>query len=91
MLNRRAVVTSMMNRPLVRCYTIIPSMPAAPASETTQEVNTDNYNSVHALYNNENQSVRESHLNTAGQTYRSLSSDDHHSTFGPTFNSVFDE
>lgn len=92
MLNRRVVVTSMMSRPLVRSYTIIPSMPAVPASgTTTQVVKTDDYNSVHALYNNENQSVHESHLNTAGQTYRSLSSDDHHSTFGPTFNSVFDE
>lgn len=97
-LNRRVVATGLIARPLVRAYTIIPSMPSDPTSNrvpgggaaavtTTDE---ETYNSFHALYNNENQSIHETHLNP-GQTYRSLSSDDHHSTFGPTFNSIFDE
>lgn len=74
-------------RPLIRSYTIIPSMPEQSVSPK-QGINQD-YNPVHALYNNENQSVHESLLH-AGQTYRSLSTDDH-STFSPTFNSIFDE
>lgn len=71
---------------LVRAYTIIPSMPeqAVTPKQANQE-----YNPVHALYNNENQSVGEALLST-GQTYRSLSHDDN-ATFSPTFNSVFDE
>lgn len=79
---RRAVSV----RPLVRSYTIIPSMPEQ--SVTPKQAQQD-YNPVHALYNNENQSVGD-HLVQPGQTYRSLSTDDN-ATFSPTFNSVFDE
>ncbi|KAF1800308.1 hypothetical protein V8B55DRAFT_1546204 [Mucor lusitanicus] len=80
------------NRPLVlgsRAYTLIPSTPhpAAPAASTAVKNHQEqDYNTIHALYNNENQSVHE----TTTNSYRSLS-DDNETTFGPTFNSVFDE
>ncbi|KAK4513216.1 Vesicle membrane receptor protein (v-SNARE) [Mucor velutinosus] len=86
---------AVVNRPLVafhRAYTLIPSTPHPVASAATTENpvvknhQEQDYNTIHALYNNENQSVHE----TTTHSYRSLS-DDNETTFGPTFNSVFDE
>jgi hypothetical protein len=95
-INRRLLSSTMAIRPLMRAYTVIPSTPQQPTTVTDTNTSNDVYNPVHALYNNENQSVHESHSTVpAGQTYRSLSADDHshhhNDTFGPTFNSVFDE
>lgn len=86
LISRRWVLTS---RPLCRAYTLIPSTPHPVASEANTAVKKqeeEDYNTIHALYNNENQSVHE----TTTNSYRSLS-DDNETTFGPTFNSVFDE
>ncbi|CAO3646714.1 unnamed protein product [Mucor fragilis] len=88
----------LVNRPMVfnRAYTLIPSTPHPAAPNAAATTGTENpvvknhqeqdYNTIHALYNNENQSVHE----TTTNSYRSLS-DDNETTFGPTFNSVFDE
>lgn len=73
----------------VRLYTVVPSTPQQPTTDNNGVKPNDNFNSVHALYNNENQSVHESQY-IPGQTYRSLSSDEN-TTFSPEFNSVFDE
>lgn len=83
---------------LVRNYSVIPSIPqpVTPTAATTaiKNPNDISHEYHHALYNNENQSMHD-HLLPKPQkaTYRSLSSDDHQDTssFGPTFNSVFDE
>ncbi|KAL9554051.1 hypothetical protein PS6_003636 [Mucor atramentarius] len=85
---RWAVVLA--NRPLVfnRAYTLVPSTPHPAATPATTENSVvknhqeQEYNTIHALYNNENQSVHE----TTTNSYRSLS-DDNETTFGPTFNS----
>ncbi|CEP14552.1 hypothetical protein [Parasitella parasitica] len=86
LVSRRWILAS---RPLSRTYTLIPTTPhpvASAATNATVKKQEDNYNTIHALYNNENQSVSE----TTTNSYRSLS-DDIETTFGPTFNSVFDE
>lgn len=103
-INRRlfsSVSASSSLRPLLflRSYTVIPSTPqqqnvsSVITDATTSSPSGEVFNSVHALYNNENQSLHESqylHTTTGSATYRSLSEDDH-SIFSPTFNSVFDE
>ncbi|CAO3640325.1 unnamed protein product [Mucor hiemalis] len=90
---------SIINRRLVSstrsAVVMLPSTPQRqePSIENNGVKPNADFNAVHALYNNENQSLHESHLNSTppGQTYRSLSEDDNHSAFSPTFNSVFDE
>ncbi|KAI8065580.1 hypothetical protein BC940DRAFT_72757 [Gongronella butleri] len=53
----------------------------------------DYTNSVHAMYNTENQSAMEHHYNPNLQSvhYGDLHKEGHHDTFGPRFNTVFDE
>lgn len=84
-------------RPLlvVRSYSVVPLTPQQTSGPTTTASNknpTDiSHEYHHALYNNENQSMHESLLPKSQKaTYRSLSGDDA-SSFGPSFNSVFDE
>lgn len=96
--NRRLLLASTSSRSLVvmRAYTVVPSTPqqqepSTIANNGVKTTNENNYNSVHALYNNENQSLHHEYHTTPGQTYRSLSEDDSHSAFSPQFNSVFDE
>jgi hypothetical protein len=73
----------------IRAYTVVPFTPQRqPLNE--QPNKQEELNAIHALYNNENQSLQEHHSNTVQSTYRSLSEDDQ-STFSPSFNTVFDE
>lgn len=73
----------------VRAYTVAPYTPQQqPLNE--KPIKQEELNMIHALYNNENQSLQEHHIHNAETAYRSLSEDDQ-STFGPSFNSVFDE
>jgi hypothetical protein len=71
----------------IRSYTVVPSTPYQnqPAEELKSN---QEHNTLHALYNNENQSVLDHHL-SPNEKQRSLS--DEHDTFTPTFNAVFDE
>ncbi|KAI8881901.1 hypothetical protein K501DRAFT_103951 [Backusella circina FSU 941] len=71
----------------IRSYTVVPSTPYQ--NQPVQEIKSNQeHNTLHALYNNENQSVLDHHLNS-NEKQRSLS--DEHETFTPTFNAVFDE
>jgi hypothetical protein len=86
LLSKTSTFLSLRRIALVRAYTVVPYTPQqSPLNE--QPTKQEELNSIHALYNNQNQSLQE-HYSSVQSTYRSLSEDD---TFGPSFNTVFDE
>ncbi|OAD71139.1 hypothetical protein PHYBLDRAFT_182139 [Phycomyces blakesleeanus NRRL 1555(-)] len=78
-------------RPVVawsRAYTLIPSTPeqSKPSAQDIQD-----HNPIHALYNNHNQSVQDTHY--ADKKIHVANPEHYQSadTFSPAFNTVFDE